>query len=218
MKGLFENFGIAIFSFNCLTNFFSVANQIARPNKRRLRKVFIRSFIILGILLLTVGLLGYLSVGMKALKDKSNIDLIIYRPKLGATDYLMEYGRMFLIISLLVNAGINAFPLKIMLAHAIDWEMKGWRNLLLSFIFTIVPVVISSAFTGITDYVSFTGSFTGSLLCFTFNGILAIKIGYFKNKIMKVLMYVWTIVITVLCMICTGYAGIKVFAKKWVWC
>lgn len=31
-RSFFENFGIAIFSYNCLTNFFSVASTVKNPN------------------------------------------------------------------------------------------------------------------------------------------------------------------------------------------
>ncbi len=149
-ESFFKNLGISIFSFNCLTNFFSVASAIKRPNVRRLRKTFRRSFAILCALLLAVGLVGYFSVGRQAV-DIDKLDLIIYRKPIGNSDYLMSIGRMFLILLLFVNAGINAFPLKIMIAHGLDWELKGIRNIGLSLTMTFIPVIIASLFVKISD-------------------------------------------------------------------
>lgn len=210
LKGFFENFGLAIFAFNCLTNFFSVASSIAKPNIRRLRKVFLRSFSILIIFLLTVGIIGYLSVGQKS---ANNVDLIIYRKQIGKSDIFMMIGRAFLILALFVNAAVNAFPLKTMIARAIDWKMESWRNFLLSFLFTLLPVVIASFCTSITDYVSITGSFTGSLICFFYPGIIGIKIRYFKNNFMHKLLYLWVIVMFIVTLICTYFAFMKFITK-----
>jgi len=69
LRQVFESFGIAIFAFNCLTNFFSVAEQISNPNPRRLRKVFKRSFFTLFILLIVIGIAGYLSIGRTILDN-----------------------------------------------------------------------------------------------------------------------------------------------------
>ena len=86
MEDLFQNIGIAVFTYNCLTNFFSVVSAIKNPNIRRLRKVFIRSFIFLFILMCIVGIIGYLSIGKS---DSPFVDLIIYRPSIGNHDYFM---------------------------------------------------------------------------------------------------------------------------------
>lgn len=204
-KSFFQNFGLAIFAFNCLTNFFSVASSIAKPNIRRLRKVFLRSFSILIIFLLTVGIIGYLSLG----KNSKNVDLIIYRKQIGSSDNFMMVGRGFLILALFVNAAVNAFPLKIMIARAINWEMVGFRNFVLSLVFTLIPVVISSFCTSITDYVAITGSFTGSLICFTYPGIIGIKIRYFKNGFLHRMLYLWVFVMFVSTVICTYFAFMK---------
>jgi len=47
---------------------------------------------------------------------------------MGNSDWFMGIGRMFFILTLMINAGVNAFPLKTMVAHAINWELKGIKN------------------------------------------------------------------------------------------
>lgn len=197
--------GLAIFSFNCLTNFFSVATVIKHPNVRRLRKVFVRSFTILLSFLIIVGICGYLSIG------DQNIDLIIYRPKIGSSDYMMEIGRGALIISLFFNGGINAIPLKLMIGHSLKWDLESNKNYLLSFLFVIFPVLLASMNDSISDYVSITGCFMGSLLCFTFPYIMALKIKYFKNHIMEKILIVWTVFLTILCLFCTYFTALRIF-------
>ena len=126
----------------------------------------------------------------------------------------MYLGRVCLILTLFINAGINAFPLKLMIAKAIKWEIESWRNVVLSMVFTLIPVIISSNFTQVTDYVTLAGSFTGCLICFTFPGLIGIKIRYFKNTLKHNLLIGWTVVITILCLISTYYALLNFIEKK----
>lgn len=207
MKGFFENFGQAIFAFNCLTNFFSVASAIKQPNIRRLRKVFVRSFTFLLLLCSAVGLMGYLSIG-KALTPK--IDLIIYREKLGDTDYAMQSVRVALIMCLFVNGGINAFPLKKMIGDYLGWqELTTMKNLSLCFFLIFLPTAVASFFTTIETYVSITGCFTGTLLVIFFPAIMGVKIRYFKRGFWKYFLYFYIGIIVALTIVCTYFTFLK---------
>lgn len=208
LEGFFQNFGIAIFSFNCLTNFFSVASAIKNPNIRRLRKVFIRSFSFLLILCIAVGILGYLSVG----KDKVNlVDLIIYREQYGETDYCMQIARVLLIVALFVNASINAFPLKKMAIHtfSLDEDLKLSHNILICLFFAFIPSIIASFFTSIQSYVSITGCFSGMFIVFIFPCLLGIKIQYFKKKVFHYSLYVYLVLLLLLTIFCTYFTTLK---------
>lgn len=64
-----------------------------------------------------MGLVGYLSLGIE---NSSSTDLIIYRFKIGNSDYFMSIGKTLLVIALLVNGGINALPLKMLAVEILD--------------------------------------------------------------------------------------------------
>ena len=207
----FENFGLAVFSFNCLTNFFSVASAVKNPNIRRLRKVFIRAFTVLLFFVVLVGLIGYLSLGRE---NTPETDLIIYRKKLGNSDYFMLVGRTLLIVALLVNGGINTFPLKMLVVDLMNIKLTFWKNFILSFVLCILPIAIASLFTSVSKYASITGCFTGMLICFVYPGMLALRIRYFKKPYKRFFLYVWTITTLSLTGICTYFTVLNFFNKN----
>lgn len=92
-----------------------------------------------------------------------------------------------------------------MVAESLTWKLdEGRNNLYLTLVFTIFPAIISSLFVSISNYVSFAGCFSGSVICFLFPGLLAIKINYFKDRtnIFKVFLGIFMGIM----MICTVFA------------
>ena len=149
-----------------------------------------------------VGLIGYLSLGREKTPET---DLIIYREKFGTSDNFMLIGRTFLIVALLVNGGINMFPLKMLMVDLFNIDLSFWKNFILSFILCIVPIIISSLFTSVSKYASITGCFAGMLICFVYPGMLALRIGYFKKPHKRFFLYLWTILTLALTLICTYF-------------
>lgn len=123
----------------------------------------------------------------------------------------MLIGRTFLIIALLVNGGINTFPLKMLMVDLFDIELTFWKNMILSLILCVVPITISSLFTSVSKYASITGCFAGMLICFVYPGMLALRIGYFKKFYKRMFLYTWTILTLALTIICTYFTVLNFF-------
>ena len=161
---------------------------------------------------MVIGLIGYISVGEKKAKV---VDLIIYRDKLGKTDYFMNFGKFILILTLFVNLAINTFPIKTMIGNLLKWEISSWRNVVLSLLCSGIPVILACIFQNISDYVRISGCLTGSIIIFIIPGAIAIKRRYCKSTYGHVLIWIWTLscafFITVLC---TYYTTVLILNEK----
>ena len=96
-----------------------------------------------------VSVFSYLSLGDKA----ATVDLFIFRKvKKGDSDVIMIIMRFLLLLSVVVSAGLNMFPIKEFILGDKIKTIKWWKNLLLSFILVLIPTVLASQFTSITNY------------------------------------------------------------------
>lgn len=210
-SGFFQNLGLSIFAYNCLTLFTDVTKTVKVPSKKRLRTIFFRTFIILLILLLLIGLVGYISVGEKNAKL---LDLIIYREKIGSSDYFMTIGKFVLIFVLFINLAINTFPLKTMMAVALKWEISSWRNIVLSLTNSAAPVLFALVFTNISDYVRISGCLSGTIIIFIIPGVIAIKNRYCKSSIGHFIIWAWTLIMCFLSILCTYFTADLIYNRK----
>ena len=206
----FQNLGLSIFAYNCLTLFTDVTKTVKAPTTKRLRTVFFRTFTILFIFLLLIGLVGYISVGKKKAKL---LDLIIYREQIGTSDYFMTFGKFILIFVLFINLALNTFPLKTMMATALKWEINSWQNLVLSLTNSLLPVVFALIFTNISDYVRISGCLSGTIIIFIIPGVIGIKNRYCKGKIGHFLIWTWTLLMCLLSVLCTFYTAVLIYNR-----
>ena len=182
MIGFFQTFGCLIFSFNVTNSYFAVVTTVQNPNKRRLNKIFSRTFMIIGLLAIVIGLASYLSLGIN---KTAQTDLFIFREAKG-NDFIMYVGRCLLLVSFITAGAVNGHSLKNNLFEIFNIQGRGWAYQIgmttLIIGISTITVIFS---TSITYFVSFAGSFSGTMMVFIFPGLIAYKVGYYKSKLGK---------------------------------
>jgi amino acid permease len=194
------SYGLLLFSYNCIANFFGVVSTVHNPSRRRLRKIFIRTFVILGSLFIIFGSVAYMSLGSH---NSSDVELFFFRnPIEGKSDRFMLVGRFLMIISLSVASGLTVNPLKIMTHDIFRIQKTTISNFVISVVVTVLVSVIAANFNDIINYISIAGSFSVTLIAFTFPGICGIKTNYPKSKLTRNLLLAWIVGVTLM-----GFAG-----------
>ena len=200
---LFKTFGIIIYCFNCTHNFHEISKGIARPNRRRILKVFKRVFILMGILFFMLGLACYLSLG----KGKSEeVDLFPFRDTIFETDKFMQVGRIFLAFYYTIASVLNAFPLKKFCLNLFADQENIYIKVGTNFVICLIAIIFASNFTSVSKYLSLAGALTCIVTCFTIPGILAFKVGYCKTRLWKIIVGTWTVMFTILSFLCTYFS------------
>lgn len=192
-KSFLSTYGMILYAFNCITNFFGVASNVSNPSVRRLRKIFNRTFGILTGLLIAFGTASYLSLGHDSSKD---LQMFIFRKPIGDSDNFMLVGRSLLILSLCVGTGLTLFPLKLMAFDFLKAEVDTLNNFLLTFALIAGPVTVAAIYPSLSEYLSIAGAFGVTLIVFTFPGICALKIDYSERKWVRILLGLWIFVMT----------------------
>ena len=203
---LFKTFGIMIYAFNCTHNFHEITKGIARPNRRRILKVFKRVFIIMGCTFMALGMFCYLSLGESKAEQ---VDLFPFRNSIFKNDVFMKVGRIFLTFYYVIATVLNAFPLKTFLLNLIkNKENRENRYVIIGVNFGMVffAVLFASNFTSVTKYLSLSGALTCIITCFTIPGILAFKVGYCKTRLWEIIVGCWTGIFTLLSILCTYFS------------
>jgi len=96
---LLQNLGIFIFSYNITTTYHVVKSTLSNPSENRLLKMGFYTVMTLYLPYLTIGVLGYLSLGAAG----KTLDLFPNRPALdGSWDILMKIGRVGLVVTIYV--------------------------------------------------------------------------------------------------------------------
>jgi len=199
LKNFLSKYGLLLFSYNCITNFFGAVTTVHNPSQRRLRKIFGRTFVILALLFFVFGTAAYLSVGSK---QPDPIRLFIFRPKIGETDYFMQAGRTLLILSLFVGFGLNVYPLKVMSFELFKVPKNNLSNIILSLGFVVIATAVAANFDKIDSIVAVAGSFSATLIAFTFPTVCGLKSGYAETALTKCAIILWITVLTVM-----GFCG-----------
>jgi amino acid permease len=195
IKDIVQKSGLLLFSFNCIINFFGVVTTVANPTTRRLRKIYKRTFGFLIILFIVFGLAIYYSLG-DVYADK--FDLFIFRDAIGSSDYLMQAGRCLLILSLWVSSGLLMYPLKQMIYASLNIEHSDKINMLISIVFTIIPVVFASLPIKISTMISLAGFINVTFTVFIFTGFIALNSGYANSSLKKYLIITWITIMTLI--------------------
>lgn len=207
---VFSSFGILLFTYNAIPNFYTVVSMVQNPTVRRLRKIFMRTFAILGASFIVVGSIAYLSLGKHNTPD---VDLFIFRHKIGESDLLMIIGRCLLLLSLATGTGMNAYPLKVMLRQAFNLNNSFKVNLLMSIILVSTCTVVVSQFTVVTTYIAFAGAFCATIMVFTYPCVIALKTGYASTSFGKALLVGYLLLITALGLASSYVSLMKFFGK-----
>ena len=200
-EGVLTRFGLLIFAYNGLFNFYGMKNSMKNPIVRRLKKVSKRSFYILALIFVSIGFASYLSLGQDG-ADKLN-NLFIYRPKFGETDYMMSICRICLAASLYISFAYVTQPLKTATNSIFNHETSETGNILSSLFFSATPIILIIFFDKIDFFVSFSGTSTTPFIVFIFPCLLGIKSGYIKSKFYVTCMWIWIAVCVILAVVGT---------------
>lgn len=152
-----------------------VSNSLENPSTKRLRTVFASTFTMLFFVILTTGIAGWVTFG----KGKNaKIDLIIFRPSIGDTDYLMTIGRFVLVISLVIFGGLKIGPMKPMIFKTLKLKDNSFNNALVSIGYCLVIGLIAATRSNVSEIVTLGGASFGILIVFIFPTYAGIKSGY----------------------------------------
>lgn len=204
---LLTSFGLLISSFNSIANFYTVSTNMQNSNSKRIKKVFKRSFLLLNIIYIIVALTSYLSLG----PNSKNTDLFIFRKRIGESDYTMLIGRSLLIFGIILGAALNLHPIKIIF-FGNSKRVSKIQNFFFSVFIVAFPVFISSIFNDVTSYMAIGGTFSGSIICFFFPGLVGLRIGYANGVLGKLYLYFFTFGLPFIGMVGT-VVGILNFGK-----
>ena len=206
--GLFQTFGCLLFSFNIINNFYAVVSTVQNPITRRLRKIFSRTFFILALVSTLVGLSAYMSLGED---NTPNVDLFIFRDKIGDSDSVMFVGRCLLLISFITGCAVNSHSLKDNIFSQTGLPRNVFWHIILALAILFLSAFVVSNFSFITDFVSFAGSFCGTIMVFIFPSIIGYRVGYSKTVRGKILILLFLVVFGGLGMVSSGFAFASFF-------
>lgn len=208
-----SRFGLAVYSFNCITNYYGAYSSIRNPTEIRVNKVFTRTFVTLFALFVFYGLASYISLGQKYSADT---DLFIFRPKFddNDNDIMMTIFRALLTICLFVGFAVNVFPLKTMTYGILKVESTWFINFITSLFYTVVPVLIAGFFTEVTDYANLGGCFCAMMLAFVVPGLIAVYCDYFETRKLRLVLIYWIMTMIALMVAGTVVAILAFYSKK----
>lgn len=202
VDGFMTNFGLPIFSYNCLFNFYGMRNALKNPNVRRMRKISFRTFGTLAGMFIVVGLVAYFSLSPADLKTTQ---LFIFRKQIGDSDYLMKMCRTGLAFSLMIGYAYVTQPLKTMTEGIFNHQNSETGNVLSSLFFSFVPVLFAAFASGVKTYVAISGTLATTIIVFTTPALMALKIGYTQQKWKNVAIWIWLAVSSIFAVVGTYY-------------
>jgi amino acid permease len=180
--GYFHRCGLLVFAYNCIYNYYTVANNLDQPTQVRLQKVFSRTFGVLVGLFVLMGTVFYLSLGPV---ESKKIDLFINRDKIGSTDYFMITFRSLFAVSLLISYILTVEPCKAITGRFLAPKMNHYVS---SVLFTVGPAIIAITFKDITNFIGVSGAALTTIIVFTTPALLALFSGRYTQVWQKALL------------------------------
>ena len=189
-SGLMVNYGLVVFSFNCFTTLFNIFQEFSSPKYSTLRNTSMWSFYSLFTILTILGVCSYLSLG--ADKAKS-FDIILFRDRIGSTDFLMIVGRYGYMICLLLGCGLNMVPLRCLTKRVFGLSDNNRSNYAITIFYSFLMALVSVVFIKARSYMRVAGGFSGAMIVIVFPFLLGLEKGIFKSNKVKVFIKVVTL-------------------------
>ena len=139
--------------------------------------MFYRGYVAVAAFYFSIAIVSYWSLG-----QYTTLDLFVMRdPIKGSYDIPMKVVRSCLLVGIILCAGLNIYPIKAIVDknHMTNSREK---NLLISLVLTLVPVVGASLFNNVTNYMTLGGSFGVTMMTFVFPALVAIKENVYKGN------------------------------------
>lgn len=86
----------------------------------------------------------------------------------------MKIVRSCLLVGIILCASLNIYPIKAIVDNNHLTNSRE-KNLLISLILTLIPVLGASLFNNVTNYMTLGGSFGVLMITFVFPGLIALK-------------------------------------------
>ena len=179
MGNFLQGYGICVYSFNYIGNFYSVVDNMKDPTAKRLHKVFKRTTIMLLTLVWVFSFVTYYTLG----DASAAVSMFIFRPAFkNSMDLPMVVARL-LYLTVLMNAiGLFFNPLKVISLNRFNLSINNCRaNILFTVFLTLLVSLMSSKLVNITLLLNFIGGMIMTISVFTVPGLIALKMGMFKH-------------------------------------
>lgn len=171
----FPAFANIFYSLNGSVGAFPIYNQLKDRTERRINKVFTRAIVIMTVILIIIGVVGYLSV------PNNTTILIIFRDTLDVNDLdiFLTIGKIMYVGSLIVTIANNFIVTRMSYLSVIygdNAELTQKRNYLITLPIMFFVLLISSLYQEISSYLSIIGGYLGVISLYILPVWLYIKV------------------------------------------
>lgn len=179
-----------------------VFKEVKTPTSSRIRKIALRTELLVGVIYLTMGIFGYLSFPGQTPK------LIVFRDSIFSTDIVLTIGKILLAVSLVISFAtsfgvIRISGLKLLLGERSTEEISKIKHMIFTFVILMISTTIVTFYDKIISLISIIGGFVVIIINFFAVGYLYIKGNDLpKTHYKNILMFV-----TVLVLLLVGWTG-----------
>ena len=169
---IFEAMSTIFYAFACHIGIFPVLETLHNPTEVRVKKLFKYSILIDIVCYCIIGISGYLT------QPENTPDLIIQRYKINKRDYLMTFGQMCFVLTLIAKICANYNALReciYNILHVKNKQLPPFFNKWLTFAILLLTTLCAVIFQSISDYIVLIGSFCSIIISCLIPGIIYIK-------------------------------------------
>jgi len=169
---LLQNLGGFTFNMYLLDMIFMLKNDMTKVTVKKIMIVTTSPALIMFISFMTVGVLGYISVGDVSL----SLDLFLDRPALeGSSDILMTIIKVLMIGIMMIAYLVRFIALKVQVFNIASKQITKKNNLFYVLALLLVPGFIGYVYPSVNSFMNLIGAFCMTSLGFTFPALMAVK-------------------------------------------
>merc|ERR1712183_408842 len=151
---------------------FMLKNDMTKVTVKKIMIVTTSPALIMFISFMTVGVLGYISVGDVSL----SLDLFLDRPALeGSSDILMTIIKVLMIGIMMIAYLVRFIALKVQVFNIASKQITKKNNLFYVLALLLVPGFIGYVYPSVNSFMNLIGAFCMTALGFTFPALMAVK-------------------------------------------
>ena len=180
---ILQSISTLFYAFSCHVGVFPVLNTLKSPTPQRIHLLFKKSIILDISCYLIIGISGYLT------QPIDTPDLIIERKKIFNNDFLMVFGQICFIFTLIAKICANYNALRSCIINLFGLnksqnQLSNTANFLLTECCLIISTFIAVIFQSISSYISLIGGFCSVIISVLIPGLIYIN-GLNESKINK---------------------------------
>ena len=171
---ILQSISTLFYAFSCHVGVFPVLNTLKSPTPQRIHLLFKRSIILDISCYLIIGISGYLT------QPIDTPDLIIERKKIFKNDFLMNFGQICFIFTLIAKICANYNALRSCIINLFGLnksqnQISNKTNFVLTECCLIISTFIAVIFQSISSYISLIGGFCSVIISVLIPGLIYIK-------------------------------------------